>query len=334
MAEPTPNSGASASAYFTEQLLTILVAGLFGFVAVQMYRNGMLEKLLAPQFHTWVLGGGIAILLLVVIRAFAVWREAGEFQKLVNDPNYPEGHVHTFDCGHPHFRANDPDAVVDQGHNHDLSWVFARMLILIFPIALFFLGLPNASYSKERQLALVGNDSALGEEMLESLAKDAAIVAEKTLENGDIQTTLKSKTGLMIRETTPAGGGKPIRELIGGEGRRMSFNDLNDAAFDEAKRESLQGQTAILEGRFKRLADKEFSLFRLKMTCCAADTVPLKVRIVVPQALSGYTDFDWVQVSGQIQFLKAPGQDRYIPVVMVADITNVKKTEPKNEYEQ
>ena len=113
----------------------------------------------------------------------------------------------------------------------------------------------------------------------------------------------------------------------------MRFNDLNDAAFDEAKRQSLQGQIAILEGRFRRLGDKEFTLFRLKMTCCAADTVPLRVRIVVPQALSGFQDFDWVEVKGQIQFVKVPGQERYLPVIMVADITDVRKTEPKGEYE-
>jgi uncharacterized membrane protein YcgQ (UPF0703/DUF1980 family) len=114
----------------------------------------------------------------------------------------------------------------------------------------------------------------------------------------------------------------------------MRFNELNDAALDDGKRENLNGKTAILEGRFKKLADKEFSLFRLKMTCCAADTVPLKVRIIVPQALSGYQDFDWVTVKGQLQFVKVPGQDRYIPVVMVADIRDVRKTEAKNEYEQ
>ena len=96
----------------------------------------------------------------------------------------------------------------------------------------------------------------------------------------------------------------------------------------------MEGETAILEGRFKRLADKEFSLFRMKMTCCAADTVPLKVRIVVPQALSGYEDFQWVQVKGQIQFLQVPGQDRFIPVIMVADIRDITSPPPKNEYEQ
>jgi hypothetical protein len=386
------HEGEAISAYFTEQLLTILVAGLFGFVAIQMYRGGMLNNLLAPQFHTWVLAGGIAIMCLVILRAVAIWNEAGLLQAHAGHVHIHDGHLHVHShdhhhhhhdhdhdhgCGdHPHTHSNkqreaeteqihaheqaapsppaapeapisqhghaghhnetdseEEDEEVDHGHSHDLSWVMARLLVLIFPVSLYFLGLPNATYSKERQLRMLGQESSLGAELLQELAKDAEIVEEKTLEDGSLQRTLKTKTGLRLLETRKPDGSQPRLELLGGEGRRMRFNDLNDAAFDEAKRQSLQGQTAILEGRFRRLGDKEFTLFRLKMTCCAADTVPLRVRIVVPQALSGFQDFDWVEVKGQIQFVKVPGQERYLPVIMVADITDVRKTEPKGEYE-
>ncbi len=324
--------------YFTEQLLTILVCGLFGFAAIQMYRNGALE-FLAPQFRLPVLVGGAAILLLVFIRAIAVWKEAGAYQATgdMNAIGCGQDHTHDANCNHTLYPEQpevvaDPDA--DDGHSHDMSWTFARMLILVFPVLLFFMGLPNASLSKERQLAMAGNDAAMGSEMLKDLAKDAVVVDEKTLDGGVIVRELKTRTGLKIRETIPSDGGEPKLEIIAGEGSQMRFNDLNDAAFDERKRQSLEGQTAILEGRFKRLADKEFSLFRFKMTCCAADTVPLKVRIIVPQALGGFNDFDWVQAKGTIQFLQLPGQDRYVPVLLVADITDVRKTVAKNEYEQ
>jgi len=408
------HDGEAISAYFTEQLLTILVAGLFGFVAIQMYRGGMLNNLLAPQFHAWVLGGGIAILALVVLRAVAVWHEASQVHAHAGHVHIHDGHLHVHShahhhhehehhhhdhahhhhehehhpgcthAAHTHFPASaeghshgeqervptqtdspsaasdsygstgresspsqptpEPDRSdanaeeedeheADHGHSHDLSWVMARMLVLIFPVSLYFLGLPNATYSKERQLRMLGQESSIGTELLQELAKDAEVVAEKTLEDGSLQRTLKTKTGLRLLETRRPDGSQPRLEVLSGEGRRMRFNDLNDAAFDEAKRQSLQGQIAILEGRFRRLGDKEFTLFRLKMTCCAADTVPLRVRIVVPQALSGFQDFDWVEVKGQIQFVKVPGQERYLPVIMVADITDVRKTEPKGEYE-
>lgn len=325
--------GESMSGYFTEQLLTILVCGLFGFVAVQMWRTGMLEKLLAPQFHPWVLFGGIAVLVLVVLRSIAVWKEAGAIQAKLADADCDINHTHGPECNHPHFHA--PGEEHDHGHSHDMSWVFARMLVLVFPVLLFFLGLPTSSYSKERQLALAGKDSALGSELLKELAADSQVVEEKKEVDGSVVRILKTKTGLQIRETLSASpGAEPRLELISGEGTRMKFNDLNDAALDEAQRKHFEGKTPILEGRFKRLGDKEFSLFRLKMTCCATDTVPLKVRIIVPVALSNFNDFDWVQVKGQLQFVQVPGQDRYIPVIMVADIRDVQKREPKNEYEQ
>jgi hypothetical protein len=85
----------SARDYFTEQLLTILVCGLFGFAAVQMYRTDRLG-FLTPQFHLPVLLGGIALLLLVVLRAVAVWKEAGRLQE--------QGHGHT----HEHHHGPDP----------------------------------------------------------------------------------------------------------------------------------------------------------------------------------------------------------------------------------
>jgi hypothetical protein len=130
-------------------------------------------------------------------------------------------------------------------------------------------------------------------------------------------------------------GSAQISDVASKDGTVMSFNDLNDAAFDQGKREVFQGQTALLEGRFRRLGDKEFTLFRLRMTCCAADTVPLKVRIVTPYALSGVNDYDWVRVKGQIQFLPVPNTSptRYIPVIKVADNSDIVKGEARSEYE-
>ena len=80
--------------YFTEQLLTILVCGALGFVGIQMYRTDMLRHILAPQFHGPVLYGSIAVLVLVVVRAITVWREAGsllkELWELGQKPNADE----------------------------------------------------------------------------------------------------------------------------------------------------------------------------------------------------------------------------------------------------
>jgi len=118
-----------------------------------------------------------------------------------------------------------------------------------------------------------------------------------------------------------------------GEGTALSFNDLNDAAYDADKRAALQGKVGVLEGKFRRVGEKQFTLYRLKMTCCAADTVPLKVRIITPTALSGLADGEWVQVKGEVRFVQAPNSSQFIPVVAVADLGDIKKVKAKNEYE-
>jgi hypothetical protein len=336
--------GESTSEYFTEQLLTILVCGLFGFVAIQLYLTDRLA-FLAQQFHLYVLIGGIAVLVLVALRMLAVWKEAGELQAKVacahdhvHGPECDHGHDHGHDHNHGHDHAHhghDHDHDHDHGHSHDMSWFFARMLILVFPVMLFFLGLPGSTFSLEEQQRRLGHDSALGSEALRELARDATVVESIPQGNGKTVRKLKTRTGLELRETIGANGESTL-EVVGGEPIRFRFNDLNDAAYDAGKRESLQGQTAFLEGRFNRLSDKEFSLFRMKMTCCKADEIPLKVRIIVPQALSGANNFDWVQVKGVIQFFKVPGKEQYIPAIMVADLKDVKnlgKNAPADESE-
>lgn len=340
-------AGESLRNYFTEQLLGILVCGGLGFVAVRMYTNGMLNYILARDFHLPVLIGGIAILtVIVLLRAIAVWNEAGALQAPAYDgPECGPDHVHTVGCRHGSAFPGGDDDHADHAHSHDMSWVFVTMLILVIPITLFVIGMPSsamAALAGRAEAKLAGRNSApeaeLAASSLRDQAKDAAVEKEEKQSDGTIIRTLKTTSGLRLRETVPPTG-EPRYALISADGgTEFRFNDLNDAAFDEEKRKSLEGQTAILEGRFKRIADKDFTLFRMKMTCCAADTVPLKVRIIVPQAINNINNFDWVKVKGQIQFVKVPGgkagAETYIPVIMVADLADVQKGEPKNEYEQ
>lgn len=257
--------------------------------------------------------------------------------------NCQQNHVHTAACNHlpglPSGTAPDETMVDDHGHSHDMSWVFARMLILVFPIALFALGIPNSGFSLERQLKALGAQTALNldPKELETLAKDpATVVYESSVEpDGTTVRVLQAPSGLKIREVTASGSGEVKYAVVSDAGIEMRFNDLNEAAFDADKRKSYTGQTAILEGKFNRLSDKEFTLFRLKMTCCGADAVPLKVRIVSPQALSGFGEGEWVRVKGVIRFIKVPGQERHTPVLMINDIGKdiERGIKPRNEYE-
>ncbi len=292
-----------AGEYFIEQLFTILVCGGLGVVAVRMYQTGMLGNVLAPGFHLPVLIGGIAVIVLVAVRAVSVWREAGEARGHAHGPDcdhdhdhkpghdHDHGHTHGPDCDHAHDHVPAPtgasDGGEDDGHTHDLSWAFARLLILAFPIALYTLGLPNAGFSNDHVKQMLGREESVGE-----------------------VGTVAAKAGTVTR-----------------------FDDLNNAAYDPGLRAALEGQTAVLEGKFRRLGDKEFTLFRLKMTCCAADTVPLKVRIVAPRSLSDIEDFGWVRVTGRVQFVKVPNKEQYVPVITLADNADVTPIPGRSDFE-
>jgi hypothetical protein len=325
--------------YFTEQLLTILVCGALAYAGIQMYLGDRLGLVLVPQFHKFVLIGSVAVMVLVVVRAVAVWREAGQLQPM-DDMVCQENHVHSAACNHlpglPDGTAGDGAAIDDHGHSHDMSWVFARMLVLVFPVALFALGIPNSGFSAERQKKMLGTESALNldPKELEGLARDpGTMVYEATTEpDGSKVRLLQTPTGLKIRETvTPAGETKYA--IVPGEAVELRFNDLKDAALDPDKRKSYTGQKATLAGRFSRLTDKEFTLYRLKMTCCGADAVPLKVRIIAPQVPPA-SQGEWVRVTGIIRFVKAPGQETYTPVLVVSDIKDIERNIPAgNEYE-
>lgn len=109
----------------------------------------------------------------------------------------------------------------------------------------------------------------------------------------------------------------------GGAPVRLDFKELERAGYDPDQRKWYEGKTGILKGQFSRTADDQiFRLVRFKMTCCAADAIPLRVMIVAPKAVTHVNDLQWVQVTGQIQFRvqkKKDGQEDYVPVLQVKD---------------
>lgn len=117
-------------------------------------------------------------------------------------------------------------------------------------------------------------------------------------------------------------------------GTVTTFDQLRDAARDAESRVRVEGQTAVLEGRVSRLDDRQFTLYRLKMTCCAADTVPLKVRVMLKGGtLSGFQNAEWVRMTGRVKFAQGPNSEQYGPVVVVDDIADVVRTSPGPEYD-
>ena len=255
--------------------------------------NLRLSYILAPQFYGWVFAGGIALLVLSAIRAVCLWQEAGRanahMHDHVHDHHHDHDHVHEHhhhhDHGHDH--SHDHGHAHDHGHDHDHGWTPARYAVLMLPIVLFFLGLPNSGFSEGR--------FAIGKETVDPSA-----------------TRLQDK------------GGKAVE---------LGFKELSNAALIPSARDELEGRTGILRGQYSPKSDKQFTLFRVKMNCCAADAIPLQVPIISPENLTRLKPQEWVEVEGQIQFRKVEGSDKYLPVLLLKSADQVRKIDPLPQYE-
>lgn len=268
--------GAGENNYFLDQICSVAVCGALAFVGIMMYTSGMLSWILAPAFWAPVLVGGIALALLVTIRVVTLWREAGEARDAGE-------HAHAHDHAHAHAHSHDHD------HSHD--WAPWRYAILILPIVLYFLNLPNQGFSAER--------------------------LQQMIKGEDIQ------------------GGYGLVDSKGQQVETPMFGELNAAALRPEARDYWSGRTALMRGMFYPLEDNNsFTLFRMKMSCCAADAVPMKVRIIAPESLAGKFEMgDWVEAQGQIQFRERV-DGGYLPVIVLEEPDDVKETEPApDQYE-
>jgi uncharacterized repeat protein (TIGR03943 family) len=251
-----------------EQLCQIGLCGGFGIVAISLAVRAltnpdpkktptMLDILLAPNFHLFVLLAGISLVVLTLIRAVALWRAAGQQAHCHHD----HGHEHGPDCNHEH-----------HDHDHSHGSIYWRAVVLSFPLVLFFWGQPSAGFSQRRVEEMLGQAKDIGE----------------------------------VQEVAEKSGG-----------RRFTFDELNSFANNAEKRASEEGKMATVRGQIQKISDKQASLYRLKMTCCAADTIPLKARIVMTDAaLGNVQNGEWVEVKGILQFVQEPGGTEYMPILM------------------
>jgi hypothetical protein len=281
--------------YYMEQLATIAVCGALAAVTCLWYWNGMF--FIADRYHLLVLGGGLGLLALVVIRAVGVWVSVDDPSTLPVQENEPDhdhehehahGHEHNHDHNHNHNHEGAACRGHDHahghhhhhhGHDHDHAhgWAPWRYVVLLLPVVLYGFGLPDRRGFSNLQ--------GLGQSIGSMEVKD----------NG-------------------AGGGGELGEV--------SFSQLERASRNPESRALYEGSFVHLVGRFVGHDDKRFSLTRLRMSCCATDAVPLNAAIFVdprspvklqPQQYQG----QWVDVRGRVQFIKPQGYPEYIPALVV-----------------
>lgn len=136
------HSHAGDENYFIDQVFAIGLCGALSACAILLYNNEGLF-FLASRFRDLVYVGGIALGAVVILRAVSVWREAGtaKVSGSAHDHDHDHDHHHHdhdhehHHHGHDHTHAHD--------HDHEHGWAPWRYVLLLIPVALFFMGLPT-----------------------------------------------------------------------------------------------------------------------------------------------------------------------------------------------
>lgn len=273
------------SMYYLDQMMTVLVSAAIGVVAILIHQLGMINLILAPEFHFPVLLGGIVLVLIVFVRSITLYQEfsyvQGHHHEETNHEHDHCDHSHS-DCHHNHEHASHEHH--HHHHDHEHGWNPAKYIILLLPVVLYMLNLPNKGFSKE--------------------------ALERALGKDNVELALTGTENLTIQD---------------GETIELRFRELADAAASEQQRAFLDGKLGRLKGQYAPLnVDKQFTMFRLKMNCCAADAIPLKVRIISPEPLTDIQMGDKIQVEGRIRFLQPVGSKEFIPVIFIESMDNIR----------
>jgi hypothetical protein len=360
--------------YYLDQLCMIALCGAFAAIALALYfwQRPMLNLMVGPQFHDFVLWSGIALLVMVVMRAVVLWISVGREQAAGHGHTHQHDHdhyhhehgpgcnhdhvhehgagcAHTHDHVHEHAHAVQAPAAVGQaapaatavqpagqgvglalplaathahaephthphehGHDHGHSHDFApwRYMVMLVPVVLFLLGLPNklpgakelredlTAESAKRNASVVGAVFAGGPVLLDNVVLASAVVSQRSL----------------------------------GKVRDISFKDLEQAAYTAEERNYWQGKAISVRGQFAPSRNPRlFTLVRFRINCCAADAIQLNVPILCDEPVKNFRAGDWVKVTGRIDFRVLPGRDLYQTILHMPDQTFIAATEPDTD---
>lgn len=247
------------STYYMEQLCTIGICGLLGGVAVMLYYQNILRFILAEYLHVYILWSGIVLLILVALRAVGLWSSTAA---LALNHDHAHEHDHCHDHGHDHQHAHVHEHGEeehchehDHGHahehscGHEHSWNPGRYIVLLLPIVLYFLQLPNAGFS--------ASGSAINLENLDPS------LAGKYVENTGLQITKASGSEHIQVVSVVAGGPADKAGIKTGDLITEITRDKDDAGKGLDKAEITPLKDVPIEAAVAKLKGKPGTTIKL-----------------------------------------------------------------------
>jgi hypothetical protein len=338
----------NSDSYFMDQICLIALGGAFAAVCLTLYfwQTPMLTRILAPQFHQYILWSGIVLLIMVLVRAAVIWKAAGQpaLQTAANgaaaidqDHHHHEDHAghshceegcsHTHEAAHHHHHhhgegeecsgaGRDHDHAHEAGdaccgeaghdHSHDNAWTPLKCLVLLAPIVFYLMGLPT---------------TILG-------ARDTTSEANLTVEAENSAAIMAC--GFAPLNQAVLVGSAALADPTEGEIHRIGFAELEGTALDEQARKYWNNKIVEVPGQFvpSRQSDRVFTLARMRISCCAIDAVQLHITMVSREPITGFTPQEWVKVVGRVEFRRNPNSGHYDTYLQVKGPRSISPTAP------
>jgi hypothetical protein len=332
--------------YFIDQLCMVGLSGAFGAICLTLWfwQRNMLNLMLGAQFHYYVLASGFVLAALALMRGAILWNQskdpafaAGHGHDHDHSHDHAHAiqekpahlmsvqtlplHVHDASCGHEH----KPGEACDHGHehhahahghhhhhdhdeaDHDHGWAPWRYVVILVPIILFLLGLPN----KPPSVIADQNRSAV------ALAPEA--------ETHVFSIGLGPDPLAQLAHLNAAVNG----EISAGKGIYVDYKKLESLADAEYSRKDWIGKTVDVRGQYapSNGTSQLFMLVRLKIACCANDAVQLNVPMISREPIRDFKINDWVKVTGRVDFRK-DANGSYKTVVVISKASDVEPCAP------
>lgn len=341
------------STYFLDQLCTIAVGGLLGFTAIGLYSKGWLQSkfLLNDRFHIPVLIAGICLVALVVVRAFAVWRLAGQARSSAPDAHehthhnghddHDHGHEHSHGHQHSHAHGHERHA---HGHEHSHSHEHSHGHEHAHGHEHSHAHHHEHEHGHEHPQGEDAHDHGWAPWQYAILIIPAVLYFLGLPRDGYNQSRLKNELRFQELDAGKMGQRAALANLGGSmvlptfkksnePPVHLRFSELKVHSAREASRDALEGRTVILDGFFEMSPrnDREFQLFRVMTNCCSTDAIVLPALIMAPEPLQGYQNMDWVQIEGELTFQKKTGTDTWVPVILIPTMDKIEKRTPPTD---
>jgi len=254
------------------QIISSLATISWGAVPVYLYTRGLIGEYLSESFHLIALSGGLAMIVLGLFNLLHARRQVGC------------GHDHSHEHGHDHDHDHDHDHGHGHGHDHHEQNPVAAICLMIIPVMLCT-GFTKHEYSKEA-------------------LRWKGLYKQRTLKSLYSTYNTEFTRELLEKRTPKTSEGNFLLQLT----------ELYWSAGDEKIMKIYDGLPAQLEGR---LIEEEPTLnpdntrkrlYRVVMTCCAADAQVLGVPLEFSTSLPALADKTWITARGKVAFELIDGQ--------------------------